>query len=287
MAEAGFTGPLLEAALKPFQVLEALSLPAQYERSFKIEPGLLITQRFMLGVRTEWAAGERLIEAARLLGMPASVRPAFAQALSDASTVLFGFEGSEPDEGAGVSHTSAIFKVYTEHRSRLANRSANDPPVELFRGFKWQADRPDHCAQTVYWCRPGFATEAIHTQVGEHLAAPALAPVRELVATVIERAGRARPGFTPQWIELGEVGQPVRAFDLNLYDAGLRVAALAVPLTGLADSYRVNGAMLSRLLSVAGSGLLGHVSAGMSRRGDGFLTVYFEPAEQVPSGVRG
>jgi hypothetical protein len=266
---------MIEAALKPFQVLEALGLPAQYERSFKIEPGRLIAQRFMLGVRTEWASNDRLMEAARQIGMPSSAQPVFEQMLTGASAVLFGFEGSDSGDGA-------VFKVYTEHRSRLADREVGDPPVELFRGFKWHARQPQACVQTVYWCRPGLPIEAIRARMREQLAASELTVLHEAVAAMVDRAIASRPGFIPQWVELGEPGEPIRAFDLNLYEASLRVAAIDTWLAKLAQAVRVDRALLVRLLNAAGPGLLGHVSAGVSRRGEGFLTVYFEPAESAP-----
>ena len=280
-----------EAALRPFQVLEALELPAQYERSFKIAPGRLIAQRFMLGVRTGDASPDRLLEAARRLGMPADVQPVFEQALAGASSVLFGFEGSEatpPDPSHHPSpHPSAVLKVYTEYRSRWVEPPAHSAPVELFRGFKWQVESPTQPVQTVYWGRPGWSVDRIREQIGERLAASTLTPVRELVGSVIDRAMAARPGFTPHWIELGEPGEPLRAFDLNLYGAGLRVAALAQPLAALATAFGVDRALLARLLSVAGRGLLGHVSAGFARTGDGFLTVYFEPPDDTSQAASG
>jgi hypothetical protein len=118
------------------------------------------------------------------------------------------------------------------------------------------------------------------------LATPALEPVRAAVNAVLERSLATDPGFQPQWLELGESGQPIRAFDLNLYEAGLRVADIARPLSALATRFGIVPDDLERLLAIAGTGLLGHVSAGESRRGAGFLTVYFEPAESAGPGLR-
>jgi len=93
MNQPGAPDSLLQAALRPFQALEAQGLAAQYERSFKLEPGRLITQRYMLGVRTDSTSDAMLIAAARAVGMPQAALDAFAQSLGAASTVLFGFEG--------------------------------------------------------------------------------------------------------------------------------------------------------------------------------------------------
>lgn len=269
--------PLLAAALRPFQALEAQGLASQYERSFKLEPGRLITQRYMLGVRTEAASSAQLVAAAKGVGMPEPALTLFARSLDGASTVLFGFEAVEPPYSAGHG---PVFKVYAEYRSRLIGRSPDEPPVELFRGFKWQPERQNAGLQTVYWCRPGLAIDDIHRQVHARLAAPMLHPVRRAVDAVLAQTLAAHPGCRPQWLELGEADAPIRAFDLNLYDARMRVADLAAPLTMLASDFSIPSSDLARLLAIAGPGWLGHVSAGESRSHAGFLTVYFEPVDR-------
>jgi hypothetical protein len=75
--------------------------------------------------------------------------------------------------------------------------------------------------------------------------------------------------------------EPVRAFDLNLYDAGLRVQDIAVELLMLAQALRIERDLVQRLLAAAGPGLLGHVCAGCGRDGRPCLTIYFEPAGQA------
>ncbi|MFM7570939.1 MAG: hypothetical protein ACKO8O_19875 [Betaproteobacteria bacterium] len=274
MASAAASTSLVELAVKHFQVLEALDLPAQYERSFKLQPGELITQRYMLGVDARQAPRQALQEAAHRIGLPAAMRPLFEQALDDASTVLFGFEGVE-----GSEHSSgrAVFKVYAEHRSRLAGRSVEDGPIELFRGFKWHADRQDSGVQTIYWCHPGLSTQSLRAKMSALLADSALAHAARCCEAILDRVVALRSGVQPQWLELGERDQPIRAFDLNLYSAGLQVDAIGQPIRQLAEAFGIERQSLDRLLALAGGGLLGHLSAGASRNGQGFVTVYFEP----------
>lgn len=274
MASVAASTSLVELAVKPFQVLEALDLPAQYERSFKLQPGELITQRYMLGVDAVQAPRQALQEAASRIGLPAAMRPLYEQALEGASTVLFGFEGSEAPER---SNGRAVFKVYTEYRSRLAGHSADDGPIELFRGFKWHADQQDDGVQTIYRCRPGLSMPGLRSRISSLLADPALADTARCCSAILDRVDALRTGAQPQWLELGELDQPIRAFDLNLYSAGLRVAAIGQPIRQLGAALGIERQSLDRLLALAGGGLLGHLSAGASRNDQGFLTVYFEP----------
>ena len=59
----------------------------------------------------------------------------------------------------------------------------------------------------------------------------------------------------------------------------MRVTDIARALTMLASDFNIPSSDLARLLSIAGPGWLGHVSAGESRSHAGFLTVYFEPVD--------
>ena len=279
MAEGAAAAPdeqaLIEIALRPFRVLEALGLPSQYERSFKLQPGELLAQRYMLGVRADQASPAQWLDVAQGLGMPEALRFDFASALDGAQSALFGFEGAE---------RGAVLKAYAEYRgpAELARSGApTEPvatePVVLFRGFKWRADCPDPGVQTIYRCRPGLPVDAVQACIARLLAASSATPVRTAVGAILERALQARPGFEPQWLELGESGQPVRAFDLNLYASGLRVDAIGPELLQLAAAFNIDRQLMPRLLDAAGAGLLGHLSAGLSRDQGSYLTIYFEP----------
>ena len=298
---------LLALAVLPFEVLDALGLAAHYERSFKLRPSHLLAQRYLLGVPMEGRTPAHLVEAACRMHMPQDMRAAFEQALHGASTALYGFEGGP--EGA-------VFKAYAEYRSRLgpalsaARRAGGHAAggVAMFRGFKWRADVRHRGAgvQTDYTARPGLGPlqlrEAVdaffgHRGAGLHVASPVFRAakegavlhssgvddqwggslLRDVVRAILDRALAARPGGAALWLDLGEAGYPVRAFDLNLYDAGLRVQDIAGEVARLARAFGVNDGLTSRLMGAAGGALLGHVSAGRGRDGQPYLTVYFEP----------
>lgn len=281
-------------AILPFQVLDALELPSQYERSFKMCPGGLFTQRYLLGVPAMRVGHARLVEAARRLGMPADMRRCFERALAGASMALFGFEDGPQ---------GPVLKAYAEYRARLgpALAAARDPgvwpspAVELFRGFKWQVaclrgaeaggaalgDVPPLGAgpgvQTVYRVLPGLCRQQVHAEVDARLSDAWAAPLRVAVLGILARAHRARPAFAALWLDLGESDGPVRGFDLNLYDAGLYVQDVAGAVARLAEAFGIGRGLVQRLLGAAGGALLGHVSAGRGRDGQPYLTVYFEP----------
>jgi hypothetical protein len=267
-------------ATLPFQVLEALHLPARNERSFKLRPGALLTQRYLLGVPCGGLPPGPLLQAAQRLGMPAPLLEGFGQALEGASTALYGFEGA-PDG-------TVVFKTYAEYRGRLRvacdtarARGHPAPAVELFRGFKWRHGAEDAGVQTVYTALPGLPPARLQAMAGRPPGDGAHgahhAAVREAARRVLGHALAACPGCTPLWLDIAEAGRAVRAFDLNLYDAGLRVADAATHVNTLAQALGVEAGLVQGLLAVASDALLGHLSAGQGPDGQPYLTIYFEP----------
>jgi hypothetical protein len=280
LSDANFLHPgeglptgLWQFARLPYQVLEDLNLPARYERSFKLRPGTLLAQRYLLGVPTAGQTPALLGEVARRLGMPGAQQDLFEQALEGASTALYGFEGGP--EGA-------LFKAYAEYSTRsspaLMQECGADPPaVEMFRGFKWRAGSADAGIQTCYSVRPGLGPQQVRALADARLRGQRLDALHGDVLAMLTRALAARPGYAPIWLDLGEVGSTVRAFDLNLYDAGLRVQDIAGEVAAIGRAFLVDALLVQRLLAASGPGLLGHVSAGLGREGQPYLTVYFEP----------
>ena len=265
---------LQSLAMLPFEVLDALDLPARYERSFKLRPGALQAQRYLLGVPAAGLEPALLVDVACRLGMPLGMQAPFERALAGASMALYGFEGGAD----GV-----VFKAYAEYRARLAPALAGAraaggeaPPVEMFRGFKWRVGSDDAGVQTVYTARPGLAPAQLRAWVDARLRGERTNALLNAAQGVLARALAARPGYAPLWLDLGEAPGADRAFDLNLYDAGLRVLDIAAEVSALAQVFGIDPVLVQRLLTAAGPALLGHISAGHGRDGKPYLTVYFE-----------
>ena len=95
---------------------------------------------------------------------------------------------------------------------------------------------------------------------------------RDILALAAARVGR--DSFV--YVEAEEEGNPRRSFDLNFYKAGLRVADLRVPLSRLCEKYSIPSARLESLLGESAARPFGHLSGGLGREGEDFLTVYYE-----------
>ena len=89
-------------------------------------------------------------------------------------------------------------------------------------------------------------------------------------------AGRIRQDNSFVYVNAVEEGNPRNSFDLNFYKAGLRVGDLYPMLSVLCERYAIPRSQLDELNAEAGSRPFGHLSGGIGRDGQDFLTVYYE-----------
>jgi tryptophan halogenase len=255
-----------------FERVRVLQTGFGFEKSFKLARSSLREDRVILGVRSALAAPEALLAACRDIGMPPAYLDQFARELGGANTVGFGYEGG----GHG-----GVYKVYLEFWDRLRQRVMRDPanrePDLLFLGFKWEASEGDRTALARYTCYPLLSVRGIL----ERLAAlyqsrgdcPSLGAARAILALAAQRLG-GDDSFV--YVEAAEAGNPRKSFDLNFYKAGLRVRDLLPALSALCREYSIPAAELERIGAQAGGRMFGHLSGGLGRDGQDFLTVYYE-----------
>lgn len=240
-----------------------------FEKSFKLGPGRLLEDRVIFGVRTARTSAAEILRVCRGIGMPSRLQERFAEALPQANTVGFGHEGGA-DGG--------VFKVYLEFWDRLWERLRREPgnaaPDTLFLGFKWNARNGGQDTVARYTCHPLLPVEGILRRLDAlyeaHRDSPSLLATRAILAQAASRVG----ADTFVYVEAEEEGNPRRSYDLNLYKARLRVADLQPALADLCARYGVPEESLAR--AGAGPRAFGHLSGGLGRDGEDFLTVYYE-----------
>lgn len=243
------------------QLVRGLGVRFGRERSFRMSRGLLLTDRFLVSVsRSSLGAGAagRVSGLCRELGMgeePASAMEAMADV---ARFIHLGFERG----------TQAwLYKVYLE--SPAPDRPAG--PVVLHRAYKWNPLRPDRCVLTEYVWHPGLTAEQVAGRMME--ICPRGASLN--IATEILRLAAGRMDGPVRYMEVSEAGNARRSFDLNLYDAGLRLTDLLPFMARMCvhfgirpeDFYAFCGPLLDKAF--------GHLAGGVHREGQDFFTVYY------------
>ena len=259
------------AAARPMLgLVRALGVGFGFEKSFKLSAAGVQDERLILGVRAERVRHDSVLQICRGLGMPREHLDQFEARLPAANTVGFGFEGG--------TH-GAAYKVYLEFWDRVVEQVRRAPsksaPQLLFLGYKWPVGGAGKSAIAEYTCHPLLPVEAIARRLRALYPheSPSLVAAQEILQLSAARLG---PNDSFVYVEAAEEGNPRRSFDLNFYKAGLRAGDLRSPLSRLFESYSIAGALLESLLEQSAARPFGHLSGGLGRDGEDFLTVYYE-----------
>jgi tryptophan 7-halogenase len=259
------------AAADVVELVKRLGAPYGLERSVKITPEALLDDRYLISIHRSAlgiSPAERLVAMGRELGMPPSFENALSSSFESADIVHFGYEGGPGDE---------LCKIYLEYasRAREAIAAANRAPVLVHMAYKWSRQRPDSRAVTRYtWapCRTRQEVESkLHALMPAGEAPRALRCALGLLSRVAPFADSGRLFL----MEVEECGNPRRSCDLNVYDAELRVSQIADLLEAAAIDFAVPPPRARAVLDRSRDLALGHLSAGVGRSGEEFVTIYY------------
>ena len=258
-------------AALPFTLLERREIPCGYERSFKIIPGKLLANRYLLGISVDDTNPAALHEICLALKMPDPLLAQFQQNISEANLVFLGFEDDQE---------VASYRVYLEYWDKICAEIKQAPhkthPRLMFLGYKWDIQNPERQAISEYMCHPLLSTSEILERITQ-LYQPAKDDCAvNYVRNIIERAAEQCPDRAFIYLEVGEGDNLRSSFDLNIYKSGLRLHDIDDILVDVQQHYKISEPEFSRLRQLAGPKLLGHISGGTSRHGENFLTFYYE-----------
>ena len=269
-----------------FQLVERLNVGAGFERSVKLSEGLLLGNRFLLGLSKRTigpGADEGILDICTRLRMPRDLLDAFGARLADANYVHFGFEESE---------RASLYKVYLEFWGKieesLRNRPENRGPFLMHLGFKWDATDATRRVTTRYTWHPWLAVEEVLERASGLLDPARHRPTMEIVNGILRLASGRIPHQDILYLEVTEEGNPRRSFDINMYRANLRLAELYPLLLQMGRQYSIPFRQLQAFYEPIRDKTFGHISGGIGRDGKDFLTVYYGVeglhGSRIPSG---
>jgi hypothetical protein len=252
------------------RLVETLGVPYGLERSVKITPGALADDRCLISLsRSAFGAApaDRLIQMGRAFHMPSSFADALPMALERADIVHFGYEA--------VSQRD-VYKIYLEYASEArAAMAASRNPVLVHLAYKWVAQKPDSNTITRYTWVPCRNRAEIEVKLQELIPVNEAANARRCVFGLLARIARFADTGELLLMEVEEPGNPRRSCDLNVYDAGVRMHDISDLTDVAAKDFAVPAAQARALFDRAGDRALGHLSAGVGRDGQEFVTFYF------------
>ena len=256
-----------------FQLVESLKVEVGFEQSFKIVNANLLDKRFLLGVRKKAVgerADERLTDMCSLMGMPKTLLAVFKQYLPHGNYVHFGFEKNEE---------TIVYKVYLEFWERIKEeigKSKQRPgPTLLHLGLKWDVSDPARQSLTHYtwhpWLSPPEILQRVSGILDPHTDVPPKQAADELVSLALARI----PDRDILYLEVTEEGNPRRSFDINVYRANLRVEEVYPILSVLCRRHSIPFDTFHSLYDRIKTKRLGHLAAGVDRKGNDFFTIYY------------
>jgi hypothetical protein len=259
-----------EWAARLLRLVGAWGVPHQYERSFQLRAGGLRSNRFLLSVNVVDIPGDRSDSALKVcgqMGMPEALHSAAAANFSMAKCVHFGFEGDSD---------SIICKLYLERAvppEEARRAHANGEGVLLHLAFKWNIIRPEAVTTRYLW-HPLLTAEDIAQRLAqlyrdEHRAS------QEIATEFLRLAAGNAAADTLQYLEVEEIENARRSFDLNVYNTRLQVRDVQHLLQRMRNHFSVRAGQFQGLYDQIKAMSLGHLAGGVHRNGEDFFSVYY------------
>ncbi len=253
------------------------------ERSCKFSPGHLHRERLLLGQATDKLKQTPLYDAHVALRMPASAQATYEPDRQAANFMYLGFDGSDDQ---------LTYRIYLEFPVNVAHHV--DPATGqvskalLARGYKWSALEGSACGHhdvTDYWWEPRLTVDQILRRLDALWSQQTDAPTAEggmereacraLTRHAIELARHRSNALDWMYLQATEPASTRQSFDLNLYQAELPLGELRDGLLALGAALRIPARDIDAFLATESTCCLGHLSGGLGRDGQTFLTVYY------------
>jgi hypothetical protein len=248
----------------------SLGLPWGAERSIKLGPERLLGGRVLVGLPRQWlddATARRLVEE---IGIPAGGWELLADSLARSNAVFLGIE--ESPEGV-------VGKAYLEFWDEVRRQVRAEPgsmPRLLHLGVKWSDRRPGHFEVAQYHCHPLLSGRDVMRRMAGVYEGDVSSTACPLAQAVLRRGLQRAPTAGLLYEEVSEAGNPRRSWDVNLYKTGLLVRDAMPEFEAMGRHFGVDLGALSAALEPMQERLLGHLSGGVDRRGQEFVSVYAE-----------
>lgn len=259
-----------ERAAQLLRLVGHWDVPHQYERSFRLSELGVQANRFLLTVNTcdvPGTARERALEVCDRLAMPATLRAAAEANFEMANCLHFGFEG---DPG------SIICKLYLERAvpgEEAQKARAVGEPVLLHLAFKWDL-LGDAAVTTKYFWYPGLSAPEIQERLA-HVYRGGQSASFDIARAMLQLAAEREPTENLQYLEVEEAENARRSFDLNVYNAKLRVKDIQPLLHRMREHFAIRPGQFQALYDQIKAMALGHLAGGVHRNGKDFFNVYY------------
>ena len=262
--EAGDKAALL------IRLVGELDVPHQYERSFRISERSLQANRFLLTFNTRDVPGDacaRILAICDRMSMPRAVRDMAQAEFGMANCLHFGFEGDAD---------SIVCKLYLERAvppAEARQARADQRPVLLHLAFKWDVSRQEAVTTRYHWF-PALTAADIDARLAHVYGAQGGASL-DMARAMLDLTRDRVAAEQLQYLEVEEVENDRRSFDLNLYNAKMQMKDVQPLLGRMREHFSVRPGQFQALYDQVKGLSLGHLAGGVHRNGKDFFNLYY------------
>lgn len=262
-----------EKAIKLMRLIDGLHTDYAYERSYKLARRSILQNRFLFGINKSLLKTDpehTILTVCRQLNMPPHFMTHCKELLDMSKCVHFGFE---------ENRNGCMYKVYLEFDVNLkfgpvGTQTMTDPFL-LHLGFKWSADDNTKCALSRYTCYPFLSHDGIMERIGNIYCEPHHENALRFTARIMRTAVDRMPEHKFLYIEVSEDNNPRLSFDIKLYEANLLMREITPLMTDVLNYYEIPADQFATVSARVRDKAFGHLSGGIDRNGQDFLTLYY------------
>jgi tryptophan halogenase len=255
----------------PQDIVDELSVDYGYERSAKLVRGELFTDRYLLSVHKDDFGSDpydTLSRALHRLNAPPDSCSQISHELTGADVIHFGYERQSEQ---------FIYKAYLEYASRFRAYLAAGDFTEsqlVHVAYKWNPMQAGESVKTYYSCQPAIAKLDLIGSIQLAYKGLEFQPPCQAVAAILEQALQRAGHQDLMLMQVYEENNPRSSYDLNLYNAEMTVSDTQSLLSQVAEYFSIPQREWSAFMHAASREQLGHISGGVGRNGQEFLTIY-------------
>ncbi len=246
------------------------------ERSIKFSQSEIRSSRLLLTIHKN-SLGQNpeknLFDLLSELSFPSEHKQEISSRLEQADIVHFGYE----DYGQGF-----LYKCYLEFAQQvfLAEEKIALEPVLVHFAIKWDPGKPEKVKMTQYHLRRFPSLDSIKQYVREVYRNCAESLALKTTLEIIDMDVVSSLKDELMIMSVSELNSARYSYDINLYDADLRLSDISSQLVSIVDYFKADRGEWEILYQNNRSSKLGHVAGGIDEKGKEFYTVYFGVEER-------
>ena len=256
-----------------WQLVGGLKVRFFHERSFRVSRGAIFPNRFLLTINKDDVGENRQQTMARLwrrMGMPEDFLSIAGRLLAAAQFLHFGYEENK---------SSSLYKVYLEMGVPADLASARSP-ILLHVAFKWDPAETSRAALSRYFFYPGLSAGEMVERISRIYAHEGECEPFEIACGILLLSERRIVHGSSRYLQVTEDNNQRKSFDVNLYDAKLKMEDLSPFFARMCDHYSIPAERFEAMFGPYNTKPIGHLAGGIHRGGEDFFNAYYGVEER-------